>query len=103
MILDAVGPVPSGQVKLGIRPEHFRFADQGLEGRVDQIEPMGRETLHVLETPLGVVRVLDSSTDVPHAIGTEVHIGFDENNPLLFDGETGKLLEDARTRLPNGG
>lgn len=103
VVLEAVGPVPAGPVKFGIRPEHFRFTDQGLEGRVDQIEPMGRETLHVVETPLGVVRVLDPSSDVPHAIGTDVRIDFDEKNPLLFDFETGKLLEDARTRLPNGG
>ena len=101
MALESLGPV-NGGVKLGIRPEHFRFGDQGMKGRVDQIEPMGRETLYIVESPLGAVRVLDPGTVITHAIGAEVRVGFDESSPLLFDSNTEMLIEGSRVRLPNG-
>lgn len=98
---EAAGPA-QGAVTLGIRPEHLRFADSGLHGRVDQIEPMGRETLYVAETALGPVRVLDTGTTVNYAIGTEVRIGFATKDTLLFDSSSGKLLKDAHVRITNG-
>ncbi len=99
--LEAAGPA-QGAVTLGIRPEHLRFAETGLEGRVDHVEPMGRETLYVAETALGPLRVLDAGTIVKFAIGTEVRIGFDEKDTLLFDSSSGELLKDAHARTMNG-
>ena len=45
-------------VTVGLRPEHLAFAADGLPGRVVQIEPMGRETLYVVATDFGHLRVL---------------------------------------------
>lgn len=89
----------TGQVKLGLRPEHLRFSDKGLAGRVDQIEPMGREILYVVETGMGLVRVLDMSANIRFTLDTEVKIEFDEIDSLLFDSETEHLIEGGRVRL----
>ena len=50
---------PPGGVTIGLRPEHLRFAEAGLRGRIAQTEPMGREILYVVETDVGHVRVLE--------------------------------------------
>jgi inositol-phosphate transport system ATP-binding protein len=42
-----------GSVTIGLRPEHLRFAETGIPGRIAQTEPMGREILYVVETDLG--------------------------------------------------
>ena len=102
-LLDLVGSAAVGRVTLGIRPEYFRVGDSGLVARVDQIEPMGRETLYMMETPLGATRVLDTGTAVKHAIGEEVRIDFDPEATLLFDGGSEVLLQDTHVRLANGG
>ena len=92
-----------GAVTLGIRPEHTRLAENGLTGRVDQVEPMGRETLYVVETPLGVIHVLHPGTGATLAIGTEVRVDFDAADTLLFDRASGELLKDVQARLANEG
>jgi len=89
----------TGQVKLGLRPEHLRFSDKGIAGRVDQIEPMGRETLYVVETAMGLIRVLDMNANIRFAIDTDVSIDFDEIDSLLFDKETQQLIEGGRVRF----
>jgi inositol-phosphate transport system ATP-binding protein len=93
----------SGPVTLGIRPEHFRFAGSGLAGRIDQIEPMGRETLYVAETPLGAVHILDPGTGARHAIGADVQVDFDPSDTLLFDGKTQSLIPDSNVRHVGAG
>jgi inositol-phosphate transport system ATP-binding protein len=86
----------AGPVSLGLRPEHLFFAGSGLPGRIEQIESMGRETLYVAETPLGLLRVLDQSAQVRFALDEAVNIGFDSQDSLLFDGRSGKLLSGVR-------
>ncbi len=92
----------SGVVTLGIRPEHFRFAETGLAGRIDQIEPMGREILYVIDTPLGAVRLLDAATTARYTIGAEVGIVFEAKNSLLFDTGTGAALGGVHVNLMSG-
>ena len=58
-----------GEVVLGVRPEHVRFGENGLAGRIDQAEPMGRETLYLVETAMGAVRVLEGGAGVRFAAG----------------------------------
>jgi inositol-phosphate transport system ATP-binding protein len=92
----------SGAVTLGIRPEHFRFADSGLKGRIDQIEPMGREILYVIDTALGAVRLLEAATIARYTIGAEVEIAFEATDSLLFDSATGVALGGGHVKLAGG-
>ena len=93
----------TGAVTLGIRPEHFRFGDAGLEGRIDQIEPMGRETLYVVETPLGAIRVLDPARGTSHSISASVRVEFTAEDTLLFDGSKERLMQDNHVHLAGAG
>ena len=88
----------SGAIKLGLRPEHLRFANRGLEGRVTQIEPMGREILYVVETTVGQIRVLEHGSSAAHAAGETVSIGFAPEDSLVFDAVSERLLPDVRVR-----
>ena len=94
--LNGEGEAADGEVTLGIRPEHIRFADHGLAGRIDQVEPMGRETLYLVETSMGGVRVLEGGAGVCFAVGDSVRIGFRPEDSLLFDRGSGALIPGAR-------
>jgi inositol-phosphate transport system ATP-binding protein len=87
-----------GAVTVGLRPEHLRFADIGLPGRIAQTEPMGRETLYVVSTEVGHVRVLGHGE--ARGAGEPVHLGFDPGDSLAFDTATERLLPGARVRPP---
>ena len=91
-----------GDVILGIRPEHVRFGEAGLAGRIDQAEPMGRETLYLVETAMGGVRVLEGGAGVRFAAGDSVRIGFRPEDTLLFDRETEALMSGAHVSMPVG-
>ncbi|MEX0852857.1 MAG: ABC transporter ATP-binding protein [Bauldia sp.] len=88
----------SGQVTIGLRPEHLMIGETGLAGRIGQIEPMGREILYVVETDIGYVRLLEQGSNVAHAIGQPVKIGFLPSNALVFDTATEKLIAGAEVR-----
>lgn len=89
------------EIVLGLRPETIRFADAGIEGRIEEIEPMGRETLYSVDSALGAVRVLEAGADVHHAIGEPVHLDFDTMDTILFDRETERRIDDAHAALPS--
>jgi inositol-phosphate transport system ATP-binding protein len=97
-----VGPVTfpfegaPGTITLGLRPEHLNFAGAGLNGRVGQIEPMGREILYVVETDIGYVRVLEHGSAAAHATGEPVNIHFSPSDSLVFDTATERLIAGAR-------
>ena len=96
------GETVSGEVVLGIRPEHVRLADRGLAGRIDQAEPMGRETLYLVETDMGAVRVLEGGAGVRFGAGDSVRVGFRPEDTLLFDRESEALIPEARVSAPSG-
>jgi inositol-phosphate transport system ATP-binding protein len=89
-----------GAVTVGLRPEHLTFAGAGLNGRIAQIEPMGREILYVVETEIGYVRVLEHGSSAAHAAGEPVNIGFSPDDSLIFDTATERLITTARVRPP---
>ena len=88
------------EVVLGVRPEHVRFEAHGLAGRIDQVEPMGRETLYLVETAMGGVRVLEGGAGVRFAVGDEVRVGFRPEDSLLFDRESEALIPGVRAAPP---
>jgi len=100
--LNQSGETASGELVLGIRPEHVRFDDLGLAGRIDQVEPMGRETLYLVETAMGPIRALEGGAGVRFAAGDSVRISFRPEDTLLFDRETEALVPGARVFPPAG-
>jgi len=87
---------PPGAVILGLRPEHLHLAGAGLNARIAQIEPMGREILYVVETDIGYVRVLEHGSVAAHATGEPVKIGFSADDSLVFDTATERLIAGAQ-------
>jgi inositol-phosphate transport system ATP-binding protein len=87
-----------GAITVGLRPEHLRFGDVGLPGRIAQTEPMGRETLYVVSTEVGHVRVLGHGE--ARGAGEPVHLDFDPGDSLAFDTATERLLPGAHVRPP---
>jgi inositol-phosphate transport system ATP-binding protein len=88
----------SGDVTLGLRPEHLMFGTAGLRGRIGQIEPMGREILYVVETDIGYVRLLEQGSTIGRAIGDPVNVAFAPSDSLVFDAATGQRIEGAEVR-----
>ena len=97
------GEPASGEVILGIRPEHLRFeASGGVACRIDQIEPMGRETLYVADSALGSLRVLEGGAGARHAPGENLRVGFHPEHVLLFERHRETLIPGARAAVPKG-
>jgi inositol-phosphate transport system ATP-binding protein len=86
----------AGPVVLGIRPEALRFEAGGIPGRIVDIEPMGRETLYLVECELGRLRVLEAGSTVRHRHGDQVALEFDPAAALIFDRASERLIPDAR-------
>ncbi|MDE0304329.1 MAG: ABC transporter ATP-binding protein [Albidovulum sp.] len=87
-------------VAVGLRPEHLYFADSGIPATIVQHEPMGREILYVCETPLGLVRILETAAAASQSIGTSTHFRFETENTLAFDASSEKLIPRVRIRVP---
>jgi inositol-phosphate transport system ATP-binding protein len=93
------GDGAAGAVTLGIRPEKLRIAPAGLAGRIDQIEPMGREILYVVETALGPLRVLEAGERPRLGEGAAVHLAFEAADTMLFD-QSGRRIAGAAVAMP---
>jgi len=89
-----------GAVTVGLRPEHLNFAETGLNGRIAQIEPMGREILYVVDTDIGYMRVLEHGSAAAHTAGEPVNIYFLPGDSLVFDSATERLITGARAHPP---
>ena len=90
-----VSGAPPGAVTVGLRAEHMRFGATGMPGRISQIEPMGRETLYVVNTDIGSIRVLEPGSTAAHRIDAQVNMAFDPGDTLVFDRDTTALVPDA--------
>ncbi len=88
--LERRGP---GPVVVGIRPEHVHVAGSGLrvEGVVEQVEPLGHETLATVTLSTGrvVVRLTPSAG---LRVGDRVGLGLDLGRASWFDPGTGVRL-----------
>jgi len=85
----------SGDLIVGVRPEAVDFGNTGIPGEVHSIEPMGRETLYILTTDIGELRVLEMQTDERHEVGEKVHVSFSPSDSLVFDARTELRIEDV--------
>ena len=92
----------TGDVVVGIRPEHLLLSASGVPGRVASIEPMGREILLALDGSFGRVYVLVAAGASVPAEGAEVHVAFDPADTLVFDRESERRIEGV-TLAADGG
>lgn len=90
----------SERVIIGLRPEHLLLGDTGFPGTVTDIEPMGREILYFVETPVGQLRVLQTGSAATFEYGAEVRVGFAREAVLVFDAVTKNLLADVWVGTP---
>ena len=72
----------AGRITLGVRPESVQLGKPGMNARVEDIEPHGRETIYHLTTPLGTLRALQAGT-AELRVGDETQIRIDR--ALIFD------------------
>jgi inositol-phosphate transport system ATP-binding protein len=91
--LPLAGPARNGDVVLGLRPETIHLGEGALPGRVEEIEPLGRETLYVLDTPFGLLRALAAGATPAFALGEQ--LSFSLSSGLLFDKASGRRLEQV--------
>jgi inositol-phosphate transport system ATP-binding protein len=87
-----IADIPSGRVTLGVRPEAVRLGELGHAARVDDLEPLGRETIYHLDTPLGPLRALEAGAAARFRIGDQVHV--DIGHALVFD-DRGRRVGDG--------
>lgn len=85
----------SNGMTLGLRPESISFAQSGLPVRVANIEMMGRETLYLLETAVGPMRVLEAGAIPRHKTGDCLHVSWPQEALMLFAADGTRL--DAPT------
>jgi len=93
---DAVLPYQgedSDAVVLGLRPEALRFDDNGFPGRITEVEPMGRETLYLVASELGELRLLEAGSTARHRFGEAVTLAFDPEATMVFDRRSERRLQ----------
>ncbi len=83
----------SGEVTVGVRPEHLRIGEAGdgtLSARVDLIEPMGSESYVYCSV---ADQVVVAKTDQrPPRPGETIHLRFDSDRLHFFDAVTQKRI-----------
>ncbi len=82
-----------------MRPEAHGLGEGTLRGRAEEIEPMGCETFHLLETPLGRLTVLESDAVARFGRGDNVPFTFRREDTLLFDARNERRISGVRVRL----
>ena len=92
----AIGPYPAEfagrEVEFGIRPEHILVSDaDGLDARVEVVEPTGSET-HIVIDAAGEKLVALIRRRIPIAVGDRLSLAFEEGQGHLFDAQNGQRL-----------
>ena len=88
-------PTTSGQaLTLGVRPEHLRLDDAGLEARVQVVETTGSET-HLVADAGGTRLNCVLRERVSVRPGDQVRLGVDSTYLHLFRADSGERLEPA--------
>ncbi|MEC5341982.1 ABC transporter ATP-binding protein [Brenneria populi] len=83
-----------GALTLGVRPEDTTLTPTGggvLDGVIEQVEPMGREILYRLRTPLGSLQALVAGAVAQYGAGASVGVSLPLETLLLFDAGGNRL------------
>ncbi len=101
--LSLAAPGIEGAVVLGIRPEHLTLRPGvetgGLTGDISTVEPLGRETLYEVTTPMGSLRVLEAGSERRFREADRVAVDVPDEALLVFDKASERRLEQARPVL----
>jgi multiple sugar transport system ATP-binding protein len=85
----------SGQLVLGVRPEHVALSDTApLRGRIEAVEYLGTTQIVTLSTPFGPVKARTPSTQ-PARPGDLTGLKLAAPRLSLFDATTGRALRTA--------
>ncbi|WP_168366977.1 ABC transporter ATP-binding protein [Dickeya zeae] len=98
----ALSSAYQGAVTLGIRPEDVTLKPAApglLMGRIEHVEPMGREILYRLHTSLGPLQALIAGSIAQYDAGMCVGVSLSADTLLLF-GADGNRLADVGVVLP---
>jgi inositol-phosphate transport system ATP-binding protein len=97
--LEATGV--TGAVVIGIRPENIGLDPEGggMAGRIEHVEPLGRETLYEVACPLGRVHALESGSERRFRADDRVDLTLAPDTLLVFDAASGRRLVDASVGL----
>ncbi len=80
-----------GKVILGIRPEDITVADEGVNGEIYVVEPLGRDDLITVHIGDVSIHMLADPT-LSLKMGQAVTLGFNTHKVQFFDPETDKSL-----------
>ncbi|MCP4295021.1 MAG: ABC transporter ATP-binding protein [Proteobacteria bacterium] len=85
---------PSGDYLVGVRPEHVIIGKKGsLSGKITDRELLGRETLYMIDTPLGPINSLLADEQMSaYGIDDKISISFVENRCHLFESKSEKRV-----------
>ncbi len=86
------GPSGTGNIKLGIRPEHLILADDGLPMQVKVVEPTGAETMVFLRFEDQDVTAVFRERHA-FAPGQTIHLKPDPDHIHIFDAESGQRVD----------
>ncbi len=89
----AISPGIEGPVAVGIRPEQLTLGNGPIRGRVIDNEPHGRETLYLVETEIGALRVVEPGATPRFRTGDAVDLRWEHSLP--FEAGSGRRLEGA--------
>nr|WP_319387840.1 ABC transporter ATP-binding protein [uncultured Cohaesibacter sp.] len=87
-----------GPATLGLRPEDISLTAFGkgvLDGQITSIEPMGRESILAVATPIGTLRVLLSAKEATLCGNETIGLSFSSKHCVLFDEQGDLLANDA--------
>ena len=85
----------SGQLVLGVRPEHVALSDSApFKGRIEAVEYLGTTQIVTLSTPFGPVKARTPST-TPAKPGDLTGLALNAPRLALFDATTGRALRTA--------
>jgi multiple sugar transport system ATP-binding protein len=85
----------SGQLVLGVRPEHVSLSDAApLKGRIEAVEYLGTTQIVTLSTPHGTVKARTSSS-LPARTGDLTGLALNAPRLSLFDATTGRAFRTA--------
>jgi multiple sugar transport system ATP-binding protein len=91
-----------GDVKFGLRPEHFRLGPPGVEGgvpgRVEFLEPVGSDLYLTVEAG-GTTLQVRTDPDSPLEAGDNVSLLFDATRVHVFGSDGHNLRRDAPAEL----
>ncbi len=89
-----LGSYVGKKVRIGLRPEDIKVNNSGIPSKLTFVQPLGRRRLeHYTLTDVGIEIIRASSLEQNLNIGDNCFISFNEEKLLLFDKESGKIIQ----------